>query len=440
MLNIINKPADHIDVGDIHELVTSQVPEGQQLEFKKTLPGDGKIPDPWLSRQNRIDNRSRNELLEEVVAFANAQGGLLLVGISESQDKPPVADKIIPLPKCAELADRLRKMLRDCVEPQVPLLEVFGVPVEEDAGVVVVRVGQSRLAPHRVIPTKICPIRRADRCESMNMWEIQDMTLNVSRGMERFEKRLQERSKRFQQVLNRLKTPNESFALRFTALPVGEDIMFDRVYRQNNIREDLLTTWRGVCYKGRKRTLDSQIELPPEPDSWRPVLRGARGEKHGIPVKNYYFGYQELYCDGLLEMGYVSCNSEQTTKPLNLHPDWPFVLFANFIVWADHVRKESSSPMAEYGIQVEVLQQGRKVRLANDFDKMTAVEMDALMRAQDEINLDKKFPEITNITFPTYELGHEESPKDMLNTFFNDFYDWLGINKDENIELLILET
>ena len=45
--------------------------------------------DAW--RRNRIGDRAKNELLEEEVAFANAYGGTLVLGVRESDAKPPVA-------------------------------------------------------------------------------------------------------------------------------------------------------------------------------------------------------------------------------------------------------------------------------------------------------------------------------------------------------------
>ena len=56
------------------------------------------------------------------------------------------------------------------------------------------------------------------------MREIQDMTLNVSRGLELLEKRLSERSERFHQEFDCLKTPKDAFGIRLTASPVGEEI------------------------------------------------------------------------------------------------------------------------------------------------------------------------------------------------------------------------
>ena len=39
MTAVLTKPADLIDLGDIQALVTENVPESAQIEFKESLPG-----------------------------------------------------------------------------------------------------------------------------------------------------------------------------------------------------------------------------------------------------------------------------------------------------------------------------------------------------------------------------------------------------------------
>ena len=75
----------------------------------------------------------------------------MLLGIRESEAKPPVAAKIVPIQRCADLAERLKLVFRDRVEPQLPRIDIFAV---SDRGrkwcCYLFRVGRSRLAPHRV--------------------------------------------------------------------------------------------------------------------------------------------------------------------------------------------------------------------------------------------------------------------------------------------------
>ena len=56
------------------------------------------------------------------------------------------------------------------------------------------------MAPHRHTVTKECYIRRADRTEKMTMREIQDLTLQVERGLVKIERRFGEREELFASI------------------------------------------------------------------------------------------------------------------------------------------------------------------------------------------------------------------------------------------------
>ena len=179
MANSTSISSEQFSFASVQTLVENEVPEGQYLECKEKPPAKGAAHLDWMDENGKLKDRARNKVLEESTAFANAYGGTLVLGIKESTTKPPKAVGITPIEDCAELAARLRLAFRDCVEPELPQLEIRPIPANGQKGVVLIRVGRSRRAPHRVIPTGNCPIRRADRCEKMTMREIQDLTLNV---------------------------------------------------------------------------------------------------------------------------------------------------------------------------------------------------------------------------------------------------------------------
>ena len=235
MIQVLSKTVDQIDIHDIESLIESRVPEGEQIEFKEALPAKGHGPDSWVNDQKRIGDYAKKSILEETVAFANAHGGALLLGIEESGARPPVATAIKPIPRCHDLAENLKLVFRDCVEPQLPQIDIFGIEKTDGAGVVVLRVGRSRLAPHRITTTLVCPVRRSDRCEKMTMREIQDMTLNVARGLERLNGQLRWRKDRFVGMLEHLSSFASWHGLRITAVPVVEDLPVDRVFRGHSI-------------------------------------------------------------------------------------------------------------------------------------------------------------------------------------------------------------
>ena len=329
MIAVLSKPLDQIGPGDLQELIDSEVPEGEQIEFKEALSTRGDSPDRWVARGDRIGDKARDEILEEAVAFANAYSGALVLGIAESETRPAVAATISPIPRCADLAERLKLVFRDCVEPQIPRIDIFAVPMTEDGdGVVIIRTGRSRMAPHRVKPTRKCPIRRADRCEEMSMREIQDLTLNLSRGLERLERRLTHRSERFAEELNSLESPDQAYGIRVTAAPVGEDIQFERVYGEDKLYEP----WHSVSLSTDKS--ETKLEIPLWGSLWRPVLRGARCDNFGRPSGDQLEIYREIHCDGVIEIGIVDCRLQRpgVHDLLILDCEWLMFAFANLLV------------------------------------------------------------------------------------------------------------
>ncbi len=431
MISVLSKPVDQIGIHDIASLIESKVPEGEQIEFKESLSTKGHSIDPWISGNGQIGERAKKEILEESVAFANAYGGTLLLGIGESDTTPSVADRISPVPRCAELVERLKLVFRDCVEPQLPQLEVFAVPTKGDDGVVIIRVGRSRLAPHRVTTTLVCPVRRADRCEKMTMREIQDMTLNVSRGLERLEKQLSARSARFQQEFKRLKTPEDAFGIRLTATPVGEAIRFERVFRENRIVEELDQSWYKVLYQpgsgekcgrvGRDGYMLSIGESASEravrdifceksTSLWRPLLRAARAELDSnhlstdLPLNSY----REIHCDGLVELGFVAVRQIFVGGNGRLPPLFPMPMFANLAVWADRVRCQANTPAAEYALEIGLCVKGGPVQIRG------------------ELGAEKGTLQPGSTRFPRYSLGSPHEFNNLLGLFDRDFENFLG--------------
>lgn len=428
MIGILSKPKDEIDISDIQDLIDSEVPEGEQIEFKRELQARGNgSPDPWMSDQSLIGDRAKNHILEEAVAFANAHGGVLLLGIKESDTNPPVAADISPVPQCAELAERLKLIFRDRVEPQLPVLDVFAVSTEGENGVVIIRVGRSRNAPHRVTNTLVCPIRRADRCEEMSMREIQDMTLNVSRGLERLDKRLLERSERFQDEFKHLETPEDAIGIRMTAAPVGDEIWFDRVFGQGRIIHELEVPWSMVSRQSGNGTQNLETPTYFPPQYWRPILRGARAEIGDISsaeIPHLQIAYRELYCDGLIEMGFLSVGSSFREWPFP--PDWPIVIFANVAIWADYVRKQADIPTAEYVLEVEIRTLGNTAfYVGRDGSRSRA--MFSGVR-----HLENLLPKLFDLKFPRYPLGDSDEFTKLLAWFHRDF--WHSLRKDDGPE------
>ncbi len=363
MISVLAKPMDQIGPDDIQELIDSEVPEGEQIEFKERLPTEDGSTDPWECGADRIGRGAQKKIVEEAVAFANAYGGALVLGVRESEDeaKPGIAEGITAVPRCADLAKRLNLVFRDWVDPQIPRIEIFPVPTNGECGVVVIRTGRSRMAPHRVQPTRKCTIRRADRCEEMSMREIQDLTLNLSRGLERLERRLAQRSKRFVEELNNLESPDQAYGIRVTAAPTGEDIRFDRVSCNYQLEHNLHEPWHSIL--ARIGNYQTRLAFPFRGGSWRSMLRSARNEYSTGSPRSELQIYREIHCDGLVEIGLVDCRVIESGiwRIPRIYCSYPVTMFANLIVWADRVRHQASVPSVEYAVDVEIYIRGGSV-------------------------------------------------------------------------------
>ena len=421
MTDLLSKPSSEICPADIHAIVASALPEGDRVEFKRSLPKAKGKSDPW-EYGNEPGDRAKNEILAEVTAFANAHGGVLLLGIDESSTKPAAATAIAPVPRCIELAERFKLIFRDCVEPQLPVLEVFAVPTHQDNGVVIFRVGRSRSAPHQVTKTLVCPVRRADRCEKMTMREIQDMTLNVSKGLERLERRLSDRSTRFSGEFERLSSPDNAFGCRFTAVPTNDNIRFESVFRNDTIAEAFSLRWRDVLLNGRPI---QGVRCGPR--AWRALLRGTRSDSRTPQVEYTEEGhltqkkvdsnfYHEIHCDGLVEFGGLhGPHWDHQFFP----PKWLFVMFGNFLLWVENLRQLSRSVSAEYVLEVELYLTSRTPLPIDDHG-------DAYWP-----------PHNPNQKFPYYFMNGDSTAQDILATFYRDAHNLVGHDVGETNSISI---
>ena len=284
--------------------------------------------------------------------------------------------------------------------------------MEDDEGVVVIRVGKSRLAPHRVWPTRSCKIRRADSSEEMRMREIQDMTLNVSRGLERLEKHLSKRSERFEQEFQLLSNRNHAVGVRATATPVDDSIQLDRVIHSRQIPQGLEEPWREVFLRDKDGSLHGLQAHVIEPIYWRPMLRSARAElgNDTEDVEQLYNSYREIHCGGLVECGFVSGPVDYNgSRVLTLAFDFPAVLFANLIAQAHRLRLKAGVPLAEYALEVEIRVKSR----------VAIVPRGGIAPPFGRFN-------VGQTKFPLYSLGELADVPDLMNLFRRDFYNSVG--------------
>lgn len=422
---MLSKRLSELRKGDIDQLIEEEVSEGANVEFKKSLPTKGNGMDPWIEGKGKIGDKARNELIEEVIAFANKYGGHLILGIDETKEKPPRASEVVPLPKCIELADRLRLQCRDCIEPQVPQIEVVGIPTELDgSGVVVFRVPQSRMAPHRHSITKECYTRQADRSERMSMREIQDLTLQVDRGIAAIENRFSEQETSFKRKIEAWQEENRSFltdgpnpgqmlALRMTLLPMTP-ITVPRIHR-NIEAKPIFVSFNGTIDGDAQKPVQIRCPITTVSNIWRPTLRGSSRELGTADFKLT----QEVYSDGLIQ--HLAVISYTSREQYVLYPEWVFCLFANALCSVESYRRAASATTVEYGLEIEIM----------IHDQAVPVPPYQGYRQGRYLG---NFP-VGEMIFPKYSIREPQQYQEITHLFVEDFWNAAGRDSSEVINI-----
>lgn len=178
---------------DIVDLITTRAEEGIRLEFKEALSTNDGRPDRWMRDQSGIGRIARDDIAREVVAFANAYGGVIIVGIAETDDHPKRAKQLAEpqLPRVADCAEQLARALRSIVDPPLPMLEVRGIPSSNASGdgVVMIRIGSSPSAPHGFGVPPATYVRHGSEAAPLSMRELQSMFFERRTRLERIESR-----------------------------------------------------------------------------------------------------------------------------------------------------------------------------------------------------------------------------------------------------------
>src|SRR5579859_1142858 len=138
-MSIFNKPIDSITKEDIQELKDNDEPESKTLDYKLQV--------------NKNNPGEKGDFLEDICAFANADGGFIVVGIEDRKEDGKNTGKpgnILPIAVNPDQEKRrLDDLILDNTEQKV---HVRIHPVEMEAGkyVFVVRIPRSPAAPHAV--------------------------------------------------------------------------------------------------------------------------------------------------------------------------------------------------------------------------------------------------------------------------------------------------
>lgn len=130
-------PTDATEVTEPHlrALIAEQVPEGRAVDYKQDLYGG--------REQDKV------EFLADIISFANAGGGHLILGMTEDNRLPTGLPGIACVDWDREIG-RLVGWAASGVEPRIPRLTMHPVPLTSDSHALVVAIPASFVGPHRL--------------------------------------------------------------------------------------------------------------------------------------------------------------------------------------------------------------------------------------------------------------------------------------------------
>jgi hypothetical protein len=121
-------------LADFQGLVNNRIPEGPHLDYKETA---------YSGRPSDI-----REMLRDVIALANADGGYLVMGVREDGNNRPV--EFCPIGDYVQKCQGIRQACLDGIQERIDGLEVCGYEVEPNRGIIVIHVPESEKTPHMV--------------------------------------------------------------------------------------------------------------------------------------------------------------------------------------------------------------------------------------------------------------------------------------------------
>ena len=160
---------------DLHTLLSNDdFREGQFLDYKRTF-------DFLEAADKNQKAKTKNELRNDVCSFANADGGDLIVGISE---KNGLASGINPIK--IDNIDRFELELRNAllpIQPAVPPVDFAFIPAADKGYVVVIHIEKGMLKPYITVEDQTAFrffIRRGNGKEPMSYSEISNNFLHAA--------------------------------------------------------------------------------------------------------------------------------------------------------------------------------------------------------------------------------------------------------------------
>jgi hypothetical protein len=130
---IFSQLLENLQESDLRFLIENKVGESATLEYKRDMWGNS--------------DADKRELLRDVASMANAEGGVIIVGMDQTPEG--IARELVAVPGASGHADRIRDSCLAGISERVPGLQARAVPFAKGE-LIVVRIPRSYRRPHMI--------------------------------------------------------------------------------------------------------------------------------------------------------------------------------------------------------------------------------------------------------------------------------------------------
>lgn len=127
---------------DLQRLISDKVPENKELEYKDYKFENGKM--------TKLADGQKDKLMKEVVAFANTNGGTIIIGIKENEDRFPIELSGVGfgMKYFDEWLSSFRQLVLSRIRPHLHGVECIPIELDENNIVIAIFVFKSYARPH----------------------------------------------------------------------------------------------------------------------------------------------------------------------------------------------------------------------------------------------------------------------------------------------------
>ncbi len=156
----------NFDENALKQLLEKRIPEGHHIDYKVDLSGDSK-------------EKQYTEFLKDSTAFANANGGDILIGVKEPKDDLSIDDQIVGIENGNEIAKNLERLASSSIDPRIPGIQLIPVELADGKFVILIHIPPSLGKPHMVNYKKLRTfyIRHSESSFPMTTFDIKQTVL-----------------------------------------------------------------------------------------------------------------------------------------------------------------------------------------------------------------------------------------------------------------------